>query len=351
MFVITRGALVGLSNMGGRMKALRVLAALLAVTILVSGCASKGNEQVASSVEEVGITQAEAQALWDGLATAYGGDDWGNRQSEVTSGSLAAFDVRSLMDNAWAEDIGSRVLAVNPDVMYDNTGEGQFPGYMEANAELRKDVHAALANATDADLIADAWTVWNTVEGEDAEYRIPNLPWQAFSVLTDAIVRPSTAATRVVSVEGTGTVLVTFKTNFTWSMDTDYDADWTNRYTVEKRDGKWVITGITNLGDYVVAVTESDLKRVVEAKATEPSKGELGEASGGAAIEWVGRDAQGDWYAAFKSGRGSWLMVQAAPNQWLDVGNLSMDGGYWVGGVAPADVIRQMEQAGLSVYE
>lgn len=366
------------------MRSPRVLAVLFVVAILVSGCAAKGSPQDASSVEEQGITQAEAQVMWDGLAAAFGKDydpnkalrgQFDDRRSQIETAVLAALDLKSVMDKAWSDDINSRVLAINPDVMKGNTGDGEFADYMEADKARRESVISALDKATTADIFHDAWLVWNAGgEGEDDTNddapSIPNLPYHRFNVLHDALLNPALASKRVVAVEGTGTVLVTFKARMTFSPDQPYDADWTNRYTVEKRDGRWVITGITNLGDYAVAVTESDLKRAKEAaeKAKiRPTDAEVAEAFNTHSpdeIVWMGQDHRGLWWVV------STATTEMTINDYTRVETFSEIGyrdtnGLWHrngganGGAAqvddqfpvPNEVIAAMEKAGVRVND
>jgi len=329
---------------------------LLALSLVGCAKATSNDPLIVPEPEQRGITQPEAQALWDELATAVGSSQWSSRRSQIETATLASFDLQSLMERAWSEDINARVLAANPDVLKNNTGEGQFPGYIEADKAGREQVLAALKDASDADLFADAWTTWNSNEESDAQVRIPSLLWQSFSVLTDAIVRPSSAANRVVTVEGTGTVLVTFKTNMTFSPDASREGDWTNRYIVEKRDGRWVIVAVTNLGDYAVAVVEADLraerdaaKNAADKLKAKPSDAELAKAFPGKKRLWMGQDKKGRWWVAALLNGYSDLAYRTAPGKWVGVSSAG-DSSFWVAGVPP-EVVSAMKKAGLPVVE
>lgn len=338
-----------------------ILGALLALSI--AGCdqtaPSKGIEE-----QKVGaISQAEAETIVSKLNVLDSYDP--SQPFEITSEDatlvLSLVDLKAVLRSCYTPDIRGAVLVVEPSLLDMATGTYDYPYYMMVDDGASGDgfppSHQEAISQFNAVSDADIFHDWlsqryfdESYSGEFPERRLKDVDARAFDALDEAVLAPLKAKSSTVSVETTDTILVTFKTPFGWGNlnPAPEPIEWTSRYKVEKRGNKWVIVSMVNFTDYAVAQVEAHLA----AASARPSDKELEEASGkDAEVEWVGQDNQKRWYAAFKRGRGTWLMRRDAASKWSSVGNESIDGGYWVGGAAPKEVIAQMEKAGLGVYE
>lgn len=333
------------------MRFLRLLTVLL-ISGLLAGCVQAA--QKPQDIKSQGITQPEAQALFDGVREAFGDYDEDirfrgqidERRSSVASATLVAFDLKSILLGSWSEDIRERVLSANPTAF--RTGEDDDARYAEANKEFRNEVLAALSDVSSEDIFHDAWFLMllgpNAEQGYLEEPRLPELNPRTHLVLWDAVFSPSLDTKRVVAVEGTNTVVVTMKKDMTFGY-TPNEEEWTFRYSVERRGNGWVITD-ANLGDYFVAVAEADLKRAEEladkAKA-EPTRDEFKAAVGkNHEVMWFGQDKKGRWWVlgtghidelqevystlGFKDVNNEWVMSgDGLSNGAVDYDNITFD--------------------------
>jgi hypothetical protein len=317
--------------------------------------------------------------MWDDLAATllpYDTEKPKSVSSEDATAVTSAIDLNSVLVSCYREDIRSRVLKLNPTLLDSAVAMGDYPFYIivdggesgEQFPPSHQEVVESLKGASNADLFND-WMLPRyfpeDYEGKIESPRLTAIDQRVHDALDEAVLVPLAAKSRVVTVEGTDTVLVTFKTKFGWAMlgGAPDEAEWTGRYAVEKRNGRWVIVSMDNFADYATAQVEADLaaKNAAADKAkVKPSDAELKKAFGkGSKVTWKGQDKSGVWWASVRHDPDGLGDVYAAcgyrdeSGKWVVSSLGAPDGAVQVDDQFPVpdEVMAAMKKAGVRVND
>lgn len=283
-------------------RRLSTVAAIVLATLMLPGClrpATSSRQPAAEAVADGGITQAEAEGLWNRLAAAADEGVFAKNPDEFAAVVVGNTNLRMLLTSGVASDYRSIVESYLPDAFAYSSGEGEHPGYMEARTEFRQDMLNSLKGSSSEDLAADMVAHWMSVEGSDPALRT-DVPWQAFSVVRDALLVPAQAEATTISVQGTDTVSVTYPTRLTIGgrVEQADPSEWTAAYRVAKSGDDWVIIEVLNLTDYVEACARAAAERA-RAAAADPRQGFIHSYDEEPVIAMTGSD--GRWWAVRES--------------------------------------------------